>query len=189
MVELDRLDLMILQELNTDGRMSVTDLAKLVGSSRPTITNRLARLREEEILKILAGLDLATLGLKMAIIGLEVSGDKNRINLLELLKKCPRVQSIYRTPFIANIQVVVWGEDESTINCCIDSFRNLSGVKIVETNYLGTPIHGDIILQIKMGNAEATACQKTCANCDQYLNNWCPGCPGTISYKDPLINA
>jgi DNA-binding Lrp family transcriptional regulator len=178
---------MILQELNKDGRMSVTDLAKLVGSSRPTITNRLARLREEGILKIPAGMDLTTLGLKMATIGLEVRGDENKTNLLELLKKCPRVQTIYRRPFIANIQVGIWGEDESTINCCIDSFRNLPGVQIIETNYLGTPIHGNIILQVKMGKDEVTKCQKTCSSCNQYMNDWCPGCPGTISYKNPLI--
>lgn len=189
MVKLNKLDLRILEELKTDGRMSITDIAKRVKSSRPTVTNRLEQLLEKGVLNISAGLDLQSLGYKMALVSLEVSGDDNRKKFLEVMGKCPRVQTIFRSSDLANIKVGIWGEDESTINSCVESFRDLAIVKIVDTEYLGTPIRGNVTLPVNLGDDEIAPCGKTCTLCSQYENKWCPGCPVTIYYNNPLLNS
>jgi len=45
----DDLDLKIVFELQENGRATITELADKVGSSRPTVTNRLKRLLDEDI--------------------------------------------------------------------------------------------------------------------------------------------
>ena len=189
MAFLDKLDLKILEELKIDARMSITDLAQRAGSSRITVTNRLKRLRKEGIVKIPAGLDLVKLGYKMALVCLEVSEDENRKRFYEVMSQCPRVQTIFRTPDLANIQVGVWAEDDSAIKSCIECFRDLPNVKIVEVKYLGTPVTGNVALNLRLGDAVIAPCGKTCALCNQYGNVWCPGCPVTIYYKNPLLKS
>ena len=187
MAKLDKLDLRILEELKANGRMSITDLAIRVKSSRPTVTNRLSRLQKEGIAIFPAGLDLSNLGLKLTLVSLEVGGDENRKRFIEVMGKCPRVQTIFRTTDIANIQVGVWGEDEATIKSCIESFRDLPNVRIVDINYLGTPILGTVPIGVELGDDEVAPCGKTCTMCNQYVDEWCPGCPVTIYYKNPLL--
>jgi Lrp/AsnC family leucine-responsive transcriptional regulator len=188
-VNIEELDLQILEEMNKEGRVSITNIAKRINSSRPTVTSRLKEMRKEGVLNIAAGLDLQSLGYKMALVSLEVSGDQNRKKFLEVMGKCPRVQTIFRSSDIANIKVGVWGEDESSINSCIESFRDLANVRIVETEYLGTPIRGNVTLPVNLGDNEVAPCGKTCTMCSQYENEWCHGCPVTIYYKNPLLKS
>jgi len=46
---IDDLDLKIVLQLQEDGRATITELAEKVGSSRPTVTNRLKRLIDEDL--------------------------------------------------------------------------------------------------------------------------------------------
>ena len=48
-----------------------------------------------------------------------------RKEVLEILRKCPRVQTIFRSPKKANIELGVWGENDQTINSTIESFRDI----------------------------------------------------------------
>ena len=188
MVEkLDALDLRILGELQKDARTSVTTLSDAVYSSRPTVTIRLKRLLEEERAIIRGGLNLRKLGFKMALVGLEVKGDDVRRDTEQYLKGCPRVLNIFRTPEKANIQLSVWGEDEQTINSTIESFRDLLNVEVVYTHYLGTPIHGDVVLKLESSVSDKTPCGKICSDCHRFKNTRCPGCPLSSDYENPLL--
>ena len=71
-IKLDELDLKIVDCLNKDGRLSVTDLSNRVGASRPTVTSRLRHLLERGALKVKGGLDAKSLGFKVATVGLDV---------------------------------------------------------------------------------------------------------------------
>ncbi len=187
MVKLDKVDLKILEALKIDGRMTITDITNRIDSSRPTVSNHLERLRKEGIVNIPAGLDMGNLGYKMAVVGLEVSGEKNRKKFYDVMAQCPRVQTIFRTSDLANIQVGVWAENETAMKSCIESLRDLPNVRIVETKYLGTPVKGNVTLPLQLGDAEVAPCGKKCTLCEQYGNDWCPGCPVTIFYKNPLL--
>lgn len=185
--KLDTLDLRILGELQRDGRASITALAEKVESSRPTVTSRLNRLLDEGVVLISGGLNLQKFGFKMACVGLEVKQDATRKGVEPRLKGCPRVLNVFRTPDKANIHLAVWGEDDQTINSTIESFRDMQGVDIVYTHYLGTPIHGDLSINVQPGGESETPCGRSCKKCHRYENEWCLGCPATVDYKNPLI--
>jgi len=185
--KLDSLDFKIIRELATDGRISITDLAEKVQSSRPTVTNRLSRMKELGLLKVVGGLDFLNLGFKMATVGLEIKTEEGRKEALETLSKCPRVQTIFRSPKKANVELGVWGEDDQTINSTIESFRDIPNVDIIDINYLGTPIAGNIILRLDPKQQDKTPCGMVCVDCHRYQNGWCHGCPDSKDYKNPLM--
>ena len=185
--EVDDLDLKIIQHLHEDGRVSLTELAGKVGSSRQTVTNRLKRLIDEKIILIRGGLNLKKFLFKMASVGLEIKSDTARKDMEIYLRNCPRVLSIFRIPEKANIHLMVWGEDDQNINSTIESFRDLQNVDIIYTHYLGTPIHGDPIINVEMNNNAESPCGMNCANCSRYSNGWCVGCPTSSSYRNPLL--
>jgi len=184
---LDSLDVKLIEQLQTDGRVSITDLTERVGSSRPTVTSRLRRLLGEEIVLVRGGLNLRKCGFKMACVGLEVKSDLNRLQVEEYLKSCPRVLSVSRTTGKANLHIALWGEDDQTINSTIESFRDFPNVDIVYTHYLGTPIEGDFMIQVKIAEDDETPCARKCVDCYRYANEWCLGCPGTVDYKNPIV--
>ncbi len=185
--KLDQLDLRIVHQLQVEGRALLTELAEKVGSSRQTVANRLKRLLDEELVIVRGGLNLQKFGFKMASVGLEVRTDKARREVEQFLKKCPRVLSIYRTPEKANIHVSVWGEDDQTINSTIESFRDNTSVDIVYTRYLGTPIHGNIAIDVEPSKNSETPCGMNCTDCQRYSNAWCAGCPASSDYRNPLL--
>ncbi len=184
---LDHLDLEIIGQLQKDGRISITELAEKVRSSRATVTNRLKRLTEEELIIINGGLNLREFGFRMANVGLEVKKGPARKEVETYLRNCPRVLNLFRTPEKANVHTIVWGEDEHTINSTIESFRDLQNVEIVYTHYLGTPIHGNVIINAESRNGEESPCGMKCADCYRYNNAWCVGCPASKDYRNPLL--
>lgn len=184
---IDEIDLNIIRELRNDGRITITDLSRKLETSRPTVTNHLGKLTREGLVLITGGLHVGKLGYKMASVDLEVKGEQGRSMLKEILKACPRVQVLFRTSKKANITVVIWGEDDNTINSMIESLRDRPNVEIVETRCLGTPIHGKTIIALKTSNSTNTPCGKKCTSCPRYNNSWCPGCPDTVFYSNPIL--
>ena len=185
--QLDHLDLNIISQLNKDGRISITELAKKVKSTRLTVSKRLQRLINQELIIVGGGLNLKKLGFKVANVGLEMKSEPSRIKTETILKDCPRVLAIYRTPGKANVHLTIWGEDEQTIKSTIESFRDLPNVDIIYIRYLGTPIHGNIIINVAFGNKDETPCGKKCTECYKFENAWCFGCPTSKHYKNPLL--
>ena len=184
--KLNELDLKIVNQLYEDGRISISELAARIDSSRPTVTNRLERLIKDEIVEIKGGLNLRTLGFKIAYVGLEVKEEDARKDIEFYLKKCPRVLNIFRSTGKANIHLNIWGEDDETIKSTIESFRDLHNAEIIYTRYLGTPIYGNIIINLNTFYKTETPCGKICSECHRYTNEWCVGCPITIHYKNPI---
>ena len=185
--KIDKLDLKIIYELQKDGRMSITEISENIGSSRPTVTSRVKQLLDERSVIIQGGLNLTAAGFKMACVGLEVRNEDTRVNVEHMLKSCPRVLNVFRTPEKANIHIAVWGEEDQTINSTIESFRDINDVEIVYTHYLGTPIHGDISIKLAPGHSAETPCGKTCSECHRFKNQWCLGCPITEDYLNPIV--
>ena len=183
----DLLDIKLLQELQRDGRISITELAENVNSSRLTVSRRLKRLFEEKLVIVRGGLNANKMGFRMACVGLEAKGDMNRTEIENRLKGCPRIMNIFRTAEKANIHLAVWGEDDKTINSTIESFRDIPNIDLVYCHYLGSPIHGEIPIPIHSTSYDVSPCGKICSNCYKYQNEWCLGCPVTKYCKNPII--
>jgi DNA-binding Lrp family transcriptional regulator len=185
--KIDDLDLKIIYHLQNDGRISSTELAEKIGTSRQTASNRLKRLRDNELIIIKGGLNLRKLGFKMASVGLEVKKEATRKRVEKYLRDCPRVVSIFRTPEKANIHLEVLGENDQTIASTVESFRDLANVDIVYIRYLGTPIHDNIMFDVAPNQSDVTPCGMTCVDCHRYINEWCVGCPTSSDYKNPFL--
>ena len=185
--KIDNLDLKILHCLQNDGRILIRELAKKAGASRQTVANRLKRLMDEKLIVVKAGLNIEKFDFKMACVGLEVKSENTRRRMEQYLKDCPRVAAFFRTPEKANIHLEVWGEDDQTITSTIESFRDLENIDIVYTHYLGTPIHGDMILNVAPLQSNELPCGGNCIDCYRYINGWCVGCPISSGYKNPLL--
>jgi len=181
--ELDELDLTIIRKLQIDGRASVTELAKEAGSSRPTVTSRLNRLLNSKVVIIKGGLNLQRFGYKIAYVGLEVRTDKSRMEIETFLRNCPRVLNVFRTSERANLLLSMWGEDDQTINSTIESFGDQRNVSVVFTHYLGTPIHGDVVINVEARKSDETPCGAKCSECHRFQKAWCRGCPSLSDYK------
>lgn len=61
-MQLDDLDIAIMRELQQDGRASFTDIASKLQVSHGTIRNRVARLQEEQLLKIIGWVNPQAVG-------------------------------------------------------------------------------------------------------------------------------
>ena len=72
---MDELDLAILESLQSDGRRPYTDIAQKLNVSEGTIRNRVSRLIDDKVLRIVGMVDPTSLGLNApAVIGVSVSG-------------------------------------------------------------------------------------------------------------------
>jgi Lrp/AsnC family leucine-responsive transcriptional regulator len=182
-IKLDELDLKIVDCLNKDGRISVTELSNMVGASRPTVTSRLRHLLERRALKVRGGLDARSLGFKVATVGLDVKSEGERGRVLETLRNCPRVLSIYRGLEMASLALFLWGEDEETLKSTIESYQRLTDGGLTYTHYLGTPLHGDTLIGPCMEKGDEASCGSSCPSCSSYQNEWCSGCPSTKFHK------
>jgi Lrp/AsnC family transcriptional regulator for asnA, asnC and gidA len=77
---IDELDLKILNELETDGRQSVSDLSRKLGINRAHATLRLQRLLDQKVAKIVAFNNPLILGYNtFAMIGIKVSPNELRV--------------------------------------------------------------------------------------------------------------
>ncbi|MCW4036778.1 MAG: Lrp/AsnC family transcriptional regulator [Candidatus Bathyarchaeota archaeon] len=186
-IKLDDLDFKIVRQLQRDGRVSITDLANAVGSSRPTVTNRLRQLLNDGVVVVRGGLDLSGIGFKVACVGLEVRDDEGRREVERVTRGCPRVVGLFRTPEKANVFVGLWGEDERTVNSVIESYRDMANADVVYAHYLGTPVHGDQLIGVGEGGGDQAPCGKDCGGCHRYESGWCAGCPATTHYRNPLL--
>lgn len=180
--DIDLLDIKIIKELQEDFRISLSQLASNTGSSRPTVTKKLNKLLDGGLVGVKVGLDANKMGFKIALVGLEIMTDDSRSAVIKSLQDCPRVLSIARTTEKANIILMVWGEDDSTLNSTVESLRDLDNVSIVYSHYLGTPI-SKVVVPFVLCDDDISPCGLSCDICNKYLSNWCLGCPSTKHYK------
>ncbi|MCX6000741.1 MAG: AsnC family transcriptional regulator, partial [Chloroflexi bacterium] len=76
-IGLDGLDLRILTEMEADGRMPVSDLAKRLGISRAYAQRRFRRLLDRKVTRIMAVTNPLALGYRtFAVTGIKVSPDR-----------------------------------------------------------------------------------------------------------------
>lgn len=88
---LDSLNQQLIQQLQNDGRRSNVDLAKILGVTETTIRNRIKKLRNSGIIKVVAMPDPSKLGYGcISIVGLQVRlADLKQV--AEKLARSPRV--------------------------------------------------------------------------------------------------
>ncbi len=94
---LDTIDLNIARALEGDGRMSVLELSRKLGVSRATISERLARLLEQGVIKgFHARLDYKRMGYPLtAFVGLQTVQGYNVVEIISALKAIREVEEVH----------------------------------------------------------------------------------------------
>lgn len=134
---MDDLDHRLIAALRTDGRASLSELAKILGVSRGTVQNRLDRLIAAEVilgftvrLKSAAATDRIR-----AIMMVEVSG-KNTRRVAQALRGLPQIHALHSTngafDLIAEIETANLAEFDRVLSIV----RTIEGIERSETSLL-----------------------------------------------------
>lgn len=118
-VEMDSTDFAIIESLQEDGRISLSELGRRIGLSQPAVSERVKRLEERGIITGYgARIDPSALGLGMtAIIRLRTTHEHIRA-CLQRFAEIPYVIDVYRTT----------GEDCFVLKVVVPSPNDLEGI-------------------------------------------------------------
>jgi len=184
---LDAIDMQIIDSLRRDARKPVLQISKETGVSRPTVTNRLNRLIDSNILSVNACLNLGELNFKTSLIALEAKGSEARQELEKTLSICPRVLMLLRPPDKANMVIMLCGEDQNTLSSTIETFRSIRNTDLVYIHSSDPPLFAEsFCLKVFPIKGDVAPCGKRCADCLHFLEGQCVGCPAVAVYKGPL---
>jgi DNA-binding Lrp family transcriptional regulator len=105
-INLDELDLLLLRELETDGRQPVSDLARKLGTNRAHATVRLQKLLDNQVARIVAFNDPLVLGHStFAAIGIKVSPHEIRA----AADKLSALKDAYWVALVAGTyDIIIW---------------------------------------------------------------------------------
>lgn len=189
---MDDIDKKIIEQLQSDGRTTLQDLAKVVGFTSMGTKKRLEKLIRKDIIKVTALINPNALKLYPAIVMLEMESAEAMQDLLNRFKECPRVIQIFKTVGGYNLIALVVAETQETLESismekC--SLRCSKGIRRSEFY----PISGTYFspfLQIRENLAhkekKVTPCNVECDPCNRYETQKCVGCPTTSHYKGSL---
>ena len=130
---LDAISKHIIELLQTDGRMSFTDISREVGLSEAAVRQRVQRLLESGIMQITAVTDPLELGFaRQALVGLRVTGDTRRV--ADTLAGLDEVDYVVLTAGSFDlIAEVLCENDEALLALINDRVRTIPGVIATET--------------------------------------------------------
>jgi DNA-binding Lrp family transcriptional regulator len=175
--------------LQKDGRTSLVSIGKKTGISHVAVRKRLGKLLNDELLKVSAGINMESLGGRVAVITVEVENYPRLKQLVGLFQDCPRV--IFLSALSAsNLMAVFYGEDlstlESTIGAC--SLRVHKGIRRSDVQIGEAPAYPKFLpLRVQSERDKETApCGISCVSCERLESKKCSGCPATKFYKGPL---
>lgn len=174
-LDLTETEVKILEALQENPRISISELIGIAGVSRPTVTKILNSLIENEKILLTSGLNAKTHKCKLAQVGINVSTPEARAQIIDILSQCPKVLNLYRTNASANILVTLCSDDEQSITSTVNCFGDIDRVEIKFSQSLGTPLK-DIGIPVHTGDNENTPCGRNCYTCSSYKNDWCAGC-------------
>lgn len=185
----DDIDRVIVSELQKDGRTSLVSIGKKTGISHVAVRKRLGNLLKDDLLKVSAGINVESLGGRVAVITVEVENYPRLKELIGLFQHCPRVIFLF-TLSASNLMAVFYGENfstlESTIGTC--SLRVHKGVRRSDVQIGEAPAYPKFLpLRVQSErNKEMAPCGISCVSCERLETKKCFGCPATRFYNGPL---
>jgi Lrp/AsnC family transcriptional regulator for asnA, asnC and gidA len=130
---LDEVDQLIIEQLQEDGRRSYGRIGKVVGLSEAAVRQRVQRLVEAEVIKIVAVTDPEVLGFRLsATVGVHVEGDL--VAVADRVAAIPEVDYAVSTAGSFDLLVELRCEDDSHLFSVLnEGIRTIPGVRRTET--------------------------------------------------------
>jgi len=132
---MDTLDQQLLALLRIDARMSTTTLARKLGTSRGTITNRLARLERERVIigyTVRLRPEARPQEIK-AWISIAVEGDRTR-DVVKILLGEPALTSLHDTNGRWDLLAEVHAASIAELSAVLERVRKIKGIETSETS-------------------------------------------------------
>ena len=189
---MDEINQKIISKLQLDGRTTLKELGELIGYTSMGIKKRLESLKERDVIKVSALLNIKSLNLSGAIVMLEIESAEAMNKLLERFRYCPRVVHIFTTLSGYNLIALIVAEDQSTLeSISIEkcSLRSNEGIRRSEFYPIGTVNYSSFLLVREyLAHKEGTIspCNVDCGSCQRYKAEKCVGCPTTHYYHGQL---
>ncbi len=151
----DQLDLIIMEELQANCRISVTDLARRIHLSQPAVHNRIKRLERDGVIqRYVALIDREAAGYDLlCFIRLTLHPHSREVfcEAQARLEALPIVQEIYRTAGAHDLLLKVVLKSREALDRFIeDELRTIRGVERVDTDIVLNEVKRTTAIQVKM---------------------------------------
>jgi Lrp/AsnC family transcriptional regulator, regulator for asnA, asnC and gidA len=128
----DEMDRAIIEQLQTDGRISYTKLASAIGLSEAATRQRVQRLMDSEVIQVVAVTNPLLLGYRrMAMIGVRAEGPTDSV--AAKLEAFPDIEYLVVTAGSFDIMCEVVVPDDTTLLDVTNRIRAVPGVTTTET--------------------------------------------------------
>lgn len=130
--QLDDVDRQIIVQLQEDGRRTFGRIAKAVGVSEATVRQRIQRLLESDVMRIVAVTDPTALGVHLrATVGLRADGALEQT--AQAAAAIPEVDYVVVTAGSFDLLLEVLCEDTSHFYAVLDEIRKIPSVRAAES--------------------------------------------------------
>jgi len=188
---MDEKDRKIISMLQEDGRTPLSKIAEAVGFSVMGVKKRVEKLEKKGILKIRSMLNVEKLGIKLAILAVEMESAEAVEKAVERFRECPRVLRFFVTTGSYNLFALIIAEDYETLESislekC--SLRNQEGIRRFEI-YPVQDIYYSPYFDINVipeKTLETAPCGVHCGSCTRFNTERCVGCPAMKYYRGIL---
>ena len=189
---MDEIDREIISQLQINGRITLKELAQIIGYTSMGTKKRLQKLLDQKTIQVSALINPTQLKLLPAIVMLEMESAEARQTLIDRFKDCPRVIQIFKTMGGYNLIALVVAENQETLNSismekC--SLRSNAGIRRSEFYPIGD-INFAPFLQVREHlthkDRTVTPCNIDCRPCSCYKDQTCVGCPTASYYRGTL---
>jgi len=138
--KLDDIDIMLISELQVNGRASLVKLGKKIGLKHSSVRERLLKIIKRNCIKVQANVNLRNLGFRVVFVGFEVVGYESAVNLVNKLKSCPRTLLVGFTSGEFNVIALMIVENLDALRMFIERhLRPIAEIRKISINF------GDIV--------------------------------------------
>ena len=180
----------LVELLQADGRLSLTALGRALGISHVGVRKHLDKLLGSGLVRVSASISPRALGAQLLVFLCEAEHFR-LTNMLEVLRRCPRVAFLATLVGPYNLMAILVAEHPGVakaVSLGVCGLRRMEGIRRSEL-YLVQDVLYPEGLPIKVSaekEADETPCGLHCGSCDFYTSGECPACPATRWYKGPL---
>jgi DNA-binding Lrp family transcriptional regulator len=182
----DELDLRLIKSLSEDRRKTITQIAKEIGTSRPTAIARIKSLAESKIVDFGVKINIAKLGFKLISVHFELKNQEEAENILSKLMTCPRLLQLFQEVGKNRFTAVMFAENAETMISAVECLRTALNANITSWERIICLTGDSFRLKISLDKCEKTPCGQECGICISFQQSECLGCPATKDYRGPL---
>ena len=180
----------LVELLQQDGRMSLTELGRRLGISHVGARKHLKKLLSSGLITIKASLSPDKLGAKLLVLLCEIEHDR-LLDIKRVFQECPRMAFLATLIGPYNLMAIMVAETPSLVKimalgaCCL---RRMKGIRRSELYVVEDLLYPEALpIRVRAEKkAEITPCSLNCGTCDFYTRGECLACPATRWYKGPL---